>query len=224
MPRFTLLTPGSTIVFEYQRGPSEAHDLRLAVLRARRDNPDALEYRLFETGFRREIFVDESGTYLDDEGSKTAATNGGVAFSMKLDASEYRAIILNLQANTKQAHRLRQIAREYSFAPRAMPNLDRLVGSVVKVHVSFADLIQVAVGMVNEETSVSSVSERNKLVLKQTEAEITEWIKNRRACEDANKVTPIVEDRGSTIDRYYREEEDIRLLSAEVSALLDTKT
>jgi len=38
---------------------------------------------------------------------------------MKLDASEYRAIILNLQANTKQAHRLRQIACEDSFAARA---------------------------------------------------------------------------------------------------------
>ncbi|SOZ19188.1 conserved protein of unknown function (plasmid) [Cupriavidus taiwanensis] len=224
MPRFTLPTPESAIVFEYQRGPSETHDLRLAVLRARRDNPDALEYRLFESGFRREIFVDESGTFLDDEGSKTAATNIGVAFSMKLDASEYRAIILNLQANTKQAHRLRQIAREYSFAPRAMPNLDRLVGSVVKEHVSFADLIQVAVGMVNEETSASADSERNKLLLKQTKSEITDWIKNRRACEDANKITPIVDDLESTIDRCYREEDDIRLISAEVSALLDNKT
>ncbi|TPQ32014.1 ATP-binding protein [Cupriavidus pinatubonensis] len=223
MPRFTLPTPESAIVFEYQRGPSEAHDLRLAVLRARRDNPDALEYRLFESGFRREIFVDENGTFLDDEGSKAAATNIGVGFSMKLDASEYRSIILNLQANTKQAHKLRQIAREYSFAPRAMPNLDRLVGSVVKEHVSFADLIQVAVGMVNEETSASSDSERNKLLLKQTKTEITDWIKNRRACEDANKVAPIVEDLESTIDRCYREDDDIRLLSAEVSALLDNK-
>ncbi|MBP0633514.1 ATP-binding protein [Cupriavidus sp. AcVe19-1a] len=224
MPRFTLPTPESAIVFEYQRGPSETHDLRLAVLRARRDNPDALEYRLFESGFRREIFVDENGTFLDDEGSKTAATNIGVAFSMKLDASEYRAIILNLQANTKQAHKLRQIAREYSFAPRAMPNLDRLVGSVVKEHVSFADLIQVAAGMVDEETSASADSERKKLLLKQTKSEITDWIKNRRACEDANKITRIVDDLESTIDRCYREEDDIRLLSAEVSALLDNKT
>ncbi|WP_167884576.1 ATP-binding protein [Cupriavidus oxalaticus] len=85
-------------------------------------------------------------------------------------------IILNLQANTKQAHKLRQIAREYSFALRAMPNLDRLVGSVVKEHVSFADLIQVAVGMVNEETNANSDSERNKFLLKQTKTEITDWI------------------------------------------------
>jgi len=224
MPRFTLPTPESAIVFEYQRGPSEAHDLRLAVLRARRDNPDAIEYRLFESSFRREIFVDENGTFLDDEGAKTAATNIGVAFSMKLDASEYRSIILNLQANTKQAHKLRQIAREYSFAPRAMPNLDRLVGAVVKEHVSFADLIQAAVGMVNEEMSANSDSERNKLLLKQTKTEITDWIKNRRACEDANKATPLVDDLESTIDRSYREEDDIRLLAAEVSALLDNKT
>lgn len=223
MPRFTLPTPESAIVFEYQRGPSEAHDLRLAVLRARRDNPDALEYRLFECGFRREIFVDENGTFLDDEGSKTAATNVGVVYSMKLDTSEYRSIILNLQATTKQAHKLRQIAREYSFAPRAMPNLDRLVGSVVKEHVSFADLIQVAVGMVNEETNANSDSERNKLLLKQTKAEITDWIKNRRACEDAERVTSSVDELESTIDRCYREEDDIRLLASEVSALLQNK-
>ncbi|MHA7678582.1 ATP-binding protein [Cupriavidus sp. PET2-C1] len=224
MPRFTLPTPESAIVFEYQRGPSEAHDLRLAVLRARRDNPDALEYRLFESGFRREIFVDEHGTFLDDEGSKAAATNIGVVYSMKLDASEYRSIILNLHATTKQAHKLRQIAREYSFAPRAMPNLDRLVGSVVKEHVSFADLIQVAVGMVNEETNANSDSERNKLLLKQTKTEITDWIKNRRACEDAGKVTSAVDELDSTIDRCYREEDEIRLLAAEVSALLHNKT
>ncbi len=119
---------------------------------------------------------------------------------MKLDASEYRAIILNLQANTKQAHRLRQIACEDSFAARAMPNLDRLVGSVVKEHVSFVDLIQVAVGMVNEETTASADSERNKLLLKQTESEITDWIKNRRACEDdAEKVLVT---RGEPVDAF----------------------
>lgn len=222
MPRFTLPTPESAIVFEYQRGPSETHDVRLAALRARRDNPDALEYRLFESGFRREIFVDENGTFLDDEGSKVIATNIGIVYSMKLDASEYRSIILNLHASTKQAHKLRQIAREYSFAPRPMPNLDRLVGSVVKEHVSFADLIQVAVGMVNEETNAND-SERNKLLLKQTKTEINDWIKNRRACADADKVVSAVDELDSTIDRCYREEDDIRLLAAEVSALLPNK-
>jgi hypothetical protein len=63
MPRFVLPTPESAIVFEYQRGRSESSDLRLAVLRARRDNPDAIEYRLYESGFNRDLFVDATPHY-----------------------------------------------------------------------------------------------------------------------------------------------------------------
>ncbi|MCY1338405.1 hypothetical protein D9M68_223490 [compost metagenome] len=224
MPRFVFPTPESAVVFEYQRGPSESTDLRLAVLRARRDNPDALEYRLYESAFNRDLFVDGAGNFMDDAGSIAAAANFGVNFTPKLTTSEYRSIILNLRGNTKDSQKLRLLAREYSFTPKAMPNLDRLVAAVVKEHVSFSDLIQVAVGMVNEEIGSASTTDRNKLLLKQTKSDITDWIKNRRACEESHKLSPSVDELERCIDRYYGEENDIRLLSCEVSALLNHKS
>jgi Protein of unknown function (DUF3584) len=224
MARFILPTPESAIVFEYQRGASEAHDVRLAVLRARRDNPDAIEYRLFECGFSRALFVDVNGTFLDDEGTTAAAREAGFSFTPKLTTAEYRTIILNLRGNTKDAQKLRTLARSYSFAPRAMPNLDRLVASVVKEHVSFSDLIQVAVSMVHEETGANGPAGGNKLQLKQTKSEINDWIRNRRACEKAFNQSEKVAQIRVSLAKYWKEEHELRLLGAEVHALHASKT
>lgn len=224
MARFILPTPESAIVFEYQRGASEAHDVRLAVLRARRDNPDAIEYRLFECGFSRALFVDVNGTFLDDEGTTAAAREAGFSFTPKLTTADYRTIILNLRGNTKDAQKLRTLARSYSFAPRAMPNLDRLVASVVKEHVSFSDLIQVAVSMVHEETGANGPAGGNKLQLKQTKSEINDWIRNRRACEKAFNQSEKVAQIRVSLAKYWKEEHELRLLGAEVHALHASKT
>ncbi|WP_167468434.1 ATP-binding protein [Cupriavidus plantarum] len=224
MARFILPTPESAIVFEYQRGASETHDVRLAVLRARRDNPDAIEYRLFECGFSRALFVGVNGPFLDDEGTTAAAREAGFSFTPKLTTIEYRTIILNLRGNTKDAQKLRTLARSYSFAPRAMPNLDRLVASVVKEHVSFSDLIQVAVSMVHEETGVNGPAGGNKLQLKQTKSEINDWIRNRRACERALNQSEKVAQIRESLAKYWKEEHEMRLLGAEVHALHATKT
>lgn len=225
MARFVLPTPESAIVFEYQRGPSEVHDVRVAVLRARRDNPDAIEYRFFETSFRRELFLDASGTFLDDEGSIAAARALGVRFTQKYtSAADYRSIILNTRSNSKDAHKLRAVARDFAFAPKPMANLDRLVAAVVKDHVSFGDLIQVAVGMVHEEIGASGGTERNKVQLKQTKAEIREWINNRRACEEAEKLAPKITEINQGLEDFVRQENELRLLGSEARALLEHKT
>ncbi|MGB8417670.1 ATP-binding protein [Paraburkholderia sp.] len=224
MVRFILPTYESALVFEYQRGSSEVHDVRLAVLRARKDNPDAAEYRIFQSGYHRDLFVGADGTFLDDENSIAAARELGVNVTPKLSPSDYRAVILNLRATNKDALKLRSYAREHSFGPKAMPNLDRLVAAVVKDHVNFSDLVQVAVGMVNEEIGANGAGDRNKVLLKQTKSEIKEWVSNRRACQDAANLEPKVAALREAIQRFFREEREIHLLRAEVRGLLADKT
>ncbi len=224
MVRFILSTYESAIAFEYQRGPSEERDVRLVVMRARKDNPEAAEYRLFESGFRRDLFVGADGVFLDDEGSVDSARSMRINCTPKLSTADYRSVILNLRASNKDALKLRGYARDYSLGPKAMPNLDRLVAAVVKKHVSFADLIQVAVGMVQEDIGTSGAADRNKLLLKQTKNEISDWVRNRRACESSLKLAPKVAEIRSSIDQFHREEGELRLLAAELQGLLADKT
>ena len=40
---------------------------------------------------------------------------------------------------------------EYSFGPRKLDNLDRVVAAMVKKHISFPDIVQVAVGLVQHD-------------------------------------------------------------------------
>jgi len=218
MIRFVLPTPQSAIVFEYQRGPSEEHDIRCAVIRRRQDGGDAPEYRFFYSAFRQELFT--SGEYfLGDEGSIAAARSLGIPVTQKLSAPDYRAVILGLRPMTKDAMKLRRLSMDYAFGPKPLPNLDRLVAAMVKSHINFGDLVQVVVGMVQEELGTSVSIGRNKLSLKQSKAQIAQWLIDREACSDANKLESRFQAFKDKMEQYHRQEMVLREMRADVRAV-----
>lgn len=82
----------------------------------------------------------------DDE-TQLKATALGIQTTSKLSTSEYRAVILRTPAMSKDKERLRRYSVEWSFGPKQLDNLDRLVAAMVKKHINFSDIVQVAVGL-----------------------------------------------------------------------------
>lgn len=231
MLKYVLPAPESAIVFEYQRGESEEHDIRFAVLRRQVTN-DAPEYRFFSGPFRKELFVQHSGTagglvFLDDAAMIDVARKANVEPGRRLSAADYRRVILGHRAATHDAVSLRQMSNSFSFGPvgKSLANLDRLVAAVVKKHVSFNDFVKVCVDMVSEELGSAGVSggERNKLTMRQSRRQIQDWLVNRDACVDAIKLTPKVDDLQRSLSDFTAQEAVLRDLRGQIQGVLRAK-
>lgn len=216
MVRFILPTGASAVAFEYQRGSDSEADLRLAVIRRRSDDPDVPFYRLYRCGFRKELFV-EDGRFLDDEETQLKASSLGIQATGKLTTSEYRSVILRTPATSKDKERLRRHSLEWSFGPKALDNLDRLVAAMVKKHINFADIVQVAVGLVQQDLGLGA--ERAKLAFKQGKAPIERWIRNRDAVADAFKLAPKVAELEGNLREHRAAEAKFRARRADVLAV-----
>lgn len=225
MLRFVLPTPQSAIVFEYQRGPSEAHDVRFVVLR-RQDGSDAPEYRLFHGPFREDVFItsaldEQDRVFMNDAQSVDAAKLLGVETERKLNPADYRAVILGLKATNQDAVKLRQLSMSYSFATKSLPNLDKLVAAVVKEKVDFREFVNVAVTMVQDTLGGLAVAgaERHKFSLRQSRDQIHRWLINREACETAFKNEHKVTALRSQLSDFSSQESVLREMRADVLAL-----
>jgi hypothetical protein len=216
MVRFVLPTDASAIAFEYQRGSEHEEDIRLVVIRRRADDPDVPFYRLYRCGFRKELFVYE-GRFLGDDETQTKATALGIQTTSKLTTSEYRSVILKTPATSKEKERLRRYSLEWSFGPKQLDNLDRLVAAMVKKHINFADIVQVAVGLVQQD--LGQGSERAKLTFKQGKAPIERWLRNREACVDAFKLAPSVAELEDDLKEHRTAEARFRARRADVAAV-----
>lgn len=218
MIRFILPTDASAIAFEYQRGSDREEDLRLMVIRRRSDEPDVPFYRVYRCGFRKDLFV-ENGQFLDDERTQLKATDFDIQTSSKLTTAEYRAVILRTPATSKEKERLRRYALEWSFGPRPLDNLDRLVAAMVKKHINFGDIVQVAVGLVQQDLGLGA--ERAKLTFKQGKGQIDLWLKTRQACVEAFKLAPKVTELEGDIQAFHAAVARFRTRRADVAALKD---
>lgn len=216
MIRFVLPTDGSAIAFEYQRGSDSEEDLRLAVIRRRRDDHDAPFYRLYRCGFRKELFV-AGGRFLDDDETQQTANELGIKTTGKLTTAEYRCVILRTPATSKDKERLRHHALDWSFGPKGLDNLDRLVAAMVKKHINFADIVQVAVGLVQQD--LGHGSERAKLTYKQGKAQIERWLRDRQACAEAFALAPKVTELEELLKQHRTAEATFRARRADVAAL-----
>lgn len=214
--RFVLPTDFSAVAFEYQRGSARDEDIRLAVIRRRADDHDVPFYRLYRCGFRKELFVEE-GRFLSDEETQMKATALGIATTSKLSTSEYRSVILRTPATSKEKERLRRYSVEWSFGPKQLDNLDRLVAAMVKKHINFADIVQVAVGLV--QLDLGQGADRAKLNFKQGRGPIERWLKNREACADAFKLAPQVAALEESLRAHRAAEALFRARRADVAAL-----
>jgi DNA repair exonuclease SbcCD ATPase subunit len=215
MVRYILPTDASAIAFEYQRGPEEA-DLRLAVIRRRSDLPDVPFYRLYRCGFRKELFVSD-GRFLDDEETQVKATALGIMTTGKLSTPEYRSVILRTPASSKEKDKLRRHSLEWSYGPKGLDNLDRLVAAMVKKHINFADIVQVAVGLVQQD--LGHGSERAKLTFKQGRGHIEHWLRNREACAEAFKLAPKLEELENMLSSHRAAEGHLRSCRTDTNAV-----
>lgn len=216
MVRFVLPTDASAIAFEYQRGSGADDDLRLAVIRRRADDPDVPFYRLYRSGFRKELFVDE-GRFLSDDETQLKATELNIQTTGKLTTSEYRSVILRTPAVSKEREKLRRFAVEWSFGPKQLDNLDRVVAAMVKKHINFADIVQVAVSLVQHD--LGQGAERAKLTFKQGKAPIERWLRNREACAEAFRLAPEFAELDDDLRDHRAAEARYRACRADVAAL-----
>lgn len=221
MVRFVLPTDASAIAFEYQRGSDADDDMRLAVIRRRADDPDVPFYRLYRSGFRKEFFVDD-GRFLSDDETQLKATELGIPTTSKLTTSEYRSVILRTLATSKEKEKLRRYAVEWSFGPKQLDNLDRVVAAMVKKHINFSDIVQVAVGLVQHD--LGQGAERAKLTFKQGKAPIERWLRNREACADAFKLAPSFAELDNDLRDHRVAEARFRSCRADVAAVSKART
>lgn len=220
MIRFVIPTDASAIAFEYERGSDKDEDLRLVVIRRRGDEPDVPFYRMYRSGFRKDLFV-EDGRFLDDERTQLKATEFDIQTTSKLTTSEYRSVILRTPATSKEKDRLRRYALDWSFGPKPLDNLDRLVAAMVKKHINFGDIVQVAVGLVQQDLGLGA--ERAKLTFKQGRGPIELWLKTRQACLDAFRLAPKVVELEEDIKAFHTAEVRFRARRADVAALKDAR-
>lgn len=217
MVQFILPTTASAIAFEYQRGSDNEEDLRLAVIRRRAEDPNVPFYRLYKCGFRKELFV-EDNRFLDDEETQLKASSLGIVSTPKLSTSDYRAVILRTPATSKEKEKLRRYSLEWSYGPKALDNLDRLVAAMVKKHINFADIVQVAVGLVQQD--LGHGSDKAKLSFKLGKASIERWLNNRNAVADAFKLKPKISELEDSLRALHTQETKFRALRADVQHLL----
>lgn len=220
MIRFVIPTDASAIAFEYQRGSDDESDLRLAVIRRRSDDPDVPFYRLYRSGFRKELFVSD-GRFLSDEETQQKATELGIPTTSKLTTSEYRSVILKVPANSKDKDKLRRYSVDWSFGPKQLDNLDRIVAAMVKKHINFADIVQVAVGLVQHD--LGQGAERAKLSFKQGREPIERWLRNREACLDAFSRAPSFVELEDDLREHRAAEACYRSCRADVAVLTQAR-
>ena len=217
MIRYILPTDASAIAFEYQRGTGNEEDLRLAVIRRRRDESDAPEYRLYRCGYRKELFVSE-GRFLTDEESQKQASLLGIETTGKLSTTQYRSVILKTGLDAKDKKRMQAHSRDFSFGPKQLDNLDRLVAAMVKKHINFNDIVQVAVGLVQYERGLGS--DRAQLSIRHGRAPFDRWMSNHAACVDALKLAPKIKELEQALQdhraleaRFRERRADVRLVN-----------
>lgn len=216
MVRFVLPTDMSAIAFEYQRGSDAESDLRLAVIRRRIDDPDSLCYRIFRCGYRKELFVHES-RFLSEEETQKAAIDLNIQTFKRLSPSDYRHVILGTPADTKEKALLRSLSQDFSFGPRPLANLDRVVAAMVKKHVNFSDIVQVAVSLAQSELGAGGA--RAVLSYKQGKGQIEQWIRTRQACKDALALEPKVVTLQERLKAYRNLETLIRACRGDIEAM-----
>ena len=195
----------SAVCFEYQRGSDRQEELRLVVMRARADGSDAPEYRIFPTAFNKELFVHDN-RFLTDEGTEARARALGIVPTKKLTTSEYRSVILRSGFTGQDAKKLHGYALAHSFGPKPLPNLDKLVATMVKKSIRFDELVAVAVGLVQDELGLETM--RGTLKMRQQRGELERWMRNLDAGRRAVALEPRINGlRGMLLDLHTYERE-----------------
>lgn len=223
MLKFVLPMPYSALVFEYQRGSDEEHDVRCTVLR-RTDNDHRPVYRFINCGFREEAFLrtNEEGRqiFCDDKQMVDAYIALGAECSRQLDSAEYRAVILGTEARTQDAKALRRMSVVYGFGSR-LTNLDRLIAAVAKERLDFKDFVRLAITIVQERLNThGDAPSRQKVTLRQSKDQIDRWLRDRSALELAFGMVKDVGLLREALEQHNKAETALRAVRLEVAPAL----
>lgn len=196
MLQYVLVNSTSAFVFEYQRGASN-DDINCVVLR-RGERSNSAAYRFFKGPYRREFFAtvraDGQEELSDDAAFVDLATRNGVMPSQIFSSAQYRSIILGVASTTLVEPKLKAMGREFSYAERALPNLDRLVNAVVKEKVDFRDFLGVAVSIIQSrlgKRQTTGTAVPNRITLNQNSRQVSLWLNNVDACKQVERMEPI---------------------------------
>lgn len=223
MLKFVLPNPYSAIVFEYQVGKDEQHDVRCAILR-RADNDHTPEFRLVKAGFIDAAFMreDEAGQtiFCNDMQVVDAYREMGHTTTRVLQISEYRTVILGLAANTQKAVELRRMSTEYGFGSR-LTNLDRLISAVAKEKLDFKDFVRLAVTIVEERLNARGDGPNpHRMTLRQSRDHIERWLRDRSALAAAYDMAKEVDLLKDAIEAHLLSETRLRTAQRRIPGLL----
>lgn len=218
MIRYMLPHPSSAVAFEYERSSSE--DLRCAVMHCRPDE-DVPQFHILRGGFEERFFYDESGTFVTREDFKARVERFGIPVEQKLTLSDYRSVILNERATTKNAVALRNLAATHSLGPTGttLQGLDHIAAAMGNEKISFRDLQDIVVERITSSIS-DEAGKHTTREIKKGARDVSSWLTDLQHLRDLKAKQPQSEELSRTCANVQRTEHTLRELRSAVKNLV----
>lgn len=218
MMRYMLPHPSSAVVYEYERG-SET-DLRCVVMHCRPDE-DAPQFHILKGPFEERFFCNEDDTFVLREDFKARVEKLGIPVEQKLTLSEYRSVILNERAASKNAVSLRSLASAHSLAPvgTTLQGLDHIAAAMGNEKISFRDLQDIVVERIT--SSISEEGGRHTVrEIKKGARDVSSWLADLQHLRDLKARQPQAEELAKACAVVQSTEGNLRELRSSVKAHL----
>lgn len=171
---YTLPTPASAIVYEYERASEE--DLRCAVMYCKPGEDEAVFY-ILKGGYNEAFFVDEDTNFVDAPTFKARAEAAGVWVSEQLPPSRYRSVILRERSQGRTSEKNRDLYLEHSLGPKELRNLGPIAAAISTEKINFDDLRRIVVDLVTQDAQ--DTTKDGILTQKPIREDIKKWLETR---------------------------------------------
>jgi hypothetical protein len=218
MIRYMLPHASSAVAFEYERSSSE--DLRCAVMHCRPDE-DVPQFHILRGGFEEKFFYDESGTFVTREDFKARVERFGIPVEQKLTLSDYRSVILNERATTKNAVALRNLAAAHSLGPTGttLQGLDHIAAAMGNEKISFRDLQDIVVERITSSIS-DEAGKHTTREIKKGARDVSSWLTDLQHLRDLKAKQPQSEELSRACANVQKTELTLRELRSAVKNLV----
>lgn len=171
---YTLPTPTSAIVYEYERANEE--DLRCAVMYCKPGEDEAVYY-ILKGGYNEAFFVDEGKNFVDAPTFKARAEAAGAWVSEQLQPSRYRSVILREKSQGRASEKNRDLYLEHSLGPKELRNLGPIAAAISTEKINFDDLRRIVVDLVTQDAQ--DTTKDGILTQKPIRDDIKKWLDTR---------------------------------------------
>jgi Protein of unknown function (DUF3584) len=218
MMRYMLPHPSSAVAYEYER--SSETDLRCVVMYCRPDE-DAPQFHILQAPFEERFFCNDDNTFVLREDFKARVENLGIPVEQKLTLSEYRSVILNERATSKNAASLRNLAAAYSLAPSGatLQGLDQIAAAMGNEKISFRDLQDIVVERIT--SSISEDGGRHTVrEIKKGARDVSSWLNDLQHLRDLRARHPQADELAKACATVQSLDSSLRELRSAVKAQL----